>query len=99
VFDRLLEALETSQRQRQHHMGFVGVRHQFLHPPGLLDGGLLVDVHHRVVFDLSARVAPVGALRAAGVIAGMTAMLADGRRFRRRRAADSFADDGDEWGR
>jgi len=65
----------------------------------ILDGGLLVDVHHRVVFDLSARVAPVGTLRAAGVIAGMTAMLADGRRFRRRRAADSFADDGDEWGR
>ena len=46
------------------------------------DGGLLVTVHHRVIFDVSGRVTLVGTYRSAGVALGMTAMLATGKRVR-----------------
>lgn len=48
----------------------------------ITDGGLLVTVHHRVIFDVSGRVTLVGTYRSAGVALGMTAMLATGKRVR-----------------
>jgi hypothetical protein len=49
----------------------------------LVDGGVLVHAHRRVVFDVSARVSPIGDRRTGGVSAGMTALLTDGQRWRR----------------
>lgn len=51
------------------------------------DGGVLVTVHSRIILDLSGRVTLIGSYRTAGVVAGMTALIATGERVRRWLAA------------
>jgi hypothetical protein len=53
----------------------------------IVDGGALFTVHPRLIFDVSARVSPIGEYQSAGVSVGLTAMIANGKRVRAWQAA------------